>query len=621
MQKMATPSSSDRSNRIDPEQRFTKLERIGRGSFGEVYKGIDKEHNNSVVAIKIIDLEEAEDEIEDIQQEIQVLSQCDSPLVTKYFGSFLKGTKLWIIMEFLGGGSALDLMKPGPFEENYIAIVLREVLKGLDYLHSEHQIHRDVKAANILLSEQGDVKLADFGVAKQLTQSVNKASTFVGTPFWMAPEVIRQDAYDYKADIWSLGITAYELAKGEPPYSELHPMRVLLQIPRNPPPQLNGAFSRVFKEFVDACLQKDPVNRPTAKELLKHPFIRKAKRSTYLVEMIERFRDWKNRGGDGKVSPSSSSSDEDDDLTGNAIENGWSFTIKNPHKKTFNNRNVNELDAYGAYNGTNAAIDNNIYIAQNDIGRNIGNLSLSDNSKNNSSFMSTASSSPPSSNGIGNQLSSQTNSNVLYAPATNNLNSLNNAISSPAGAINSSNLLATNNLNGSNGALQRSPLDAEKQRVPPSRTQSVIEKRSNNNLATQNIPSYVNSTSNSSNIIGSNLNFASKLNSTGSHYLSEQNIHMRTSSNNLGPINANNPIVGPKSSPGFNSNNLYNQSMFHSNINLVRNNNNNNVNLNINNNNNNLKNNLNASRARTRPVSYYQETVTVIERIRLNRIF
>jgi len=462
MQKMATPSSSDRSNRIDPEQRFTKLERIGRGSFGEVYKGIDKEHNNSVVAIKIIDLEEAEDEIEDIQQEIQVLSQCDSPLVTKYFGSFLKGTKLWIIMEFLGGGSALDLMKPGPFEENYIAIVLREVLKGLDYLHSEHQIHRDVKAANILLSEQGDVKLADFGVAKQLTQSVNKASTFVGTPFWMAPEVIRQDAYDYKADIWSLGITAYELAKGEPPYSELHPMRVLLQIPRNPPPQLNGAFSRVFKEFVDACLQKDPVNRPTAKELLKHPFIRKAKRSTYLVEMIERFRDWKNRGGDGKVSPSSSSSDEDDDLTGNAIENGWSFTIKNPHKKTFNNRNVNELDAYGAYNGTNAAIDNNIYIAQNDIGRNIGNLSLSDNSKNNSSFMSTASSSPPSSNGIGNQLSSQTNSNVLYAPATNNLNSLNNAISSPAGAINSSNLLATNNLNGSNGALQRSPLDAEK---------------------------------------------------------------------------------------------------------------------------------------------------------------
>ncbi|KAI9880878.1 MAG: hypothetical protein M1830_010473 [Pleopsidium flavum] len=285
-------SAEDMTDEGAMASQYQVLEELGSGSFGVVYKAIEKA-TGDIVAIKHIDLESSEDDIQEIQQEISVLSTCDSPFVTQYKTSFLRGYKLWIVMEYLGGGSCLDLLKPGPFNEAHIAIVCRQLLHGLDYLHQEGKIHRDIKAANVLLSQSGKVKLADFGVAAQLTNIKSQRNTFVGTPFWMAPEVIQQAGYDFKADIWSLGVTAMELIHGEPPNASIHPMKVLFLIPKAPAPRLEGPnYSRDFKDFVSSCLVKDPDRRPTAKELLQHRFIKTAGNTEALQELVQRRQEW-----------------------------------------------------------------------------------------------------------------------------------------------------------------------------------------------------------------------------------------------------------------------------------------------------------------------------------------
>uniref|UniRef100_A0A803TE65 non-specific serine/threonine protein kinase n=1 Tax=Anolis carolinensis TaxID=28377 RepID=A0A803TE65_ANOCA len=271
----------------DPAGIFELVEVVGNGTYGQVYKGRHVK-TGQLAAIKVMDV--TEDEEEEIKLEINMLKKYSHHRnIATYYGAFIKKSppghddQLWLVMEFCGAGSITDLVKNtkgNTLKEDWIAYISREILRGLAHLHAHHVIHRDIKGQNVLLTENAEVKLVDFGVSAQLDRTVGRRNTFIGTPYWMAPEVIACDenpdaTYDYRSDLWSCGITAIEMAEGAPPLCDMHPMRALFLIPRNPPPRLKSKkWSKKFFSFIEGCLVKNYMQRPPTEQLLKHPFIR-----------------------------------------------------------------------------------------------------------------------------------------------------------------------------------------------------------------------------------------------------------------------------------------------------------------------------------------------------------
>eukprot|EP00300_Choanocystis_sp_HF-7_P027154 c32224_g1_i1.p1 GENE.c32224_g1_i1~~c32224_g1_i1.p1 ORF type:complete len:432 (-),score=63.17 c32224_g1_i1:138-1433(-) len=312
----------------DPAKVFDVIEKLGEGNYGSVYK-CKRLTDSGLVAMKVVPVDS---EYESLMREIEVLRQCTSPYIVAYYGSFFKDGDLWIAMEYCALGSVGDMMEicSRTLTESQIAAITSDALKGLAYLHSRKIIHRDIKAGNLLMDEKGHVKLADFGVSAQLSNTWSKRKSVIGTPFWMAPEVIQQSDYNGRADVWSLGITCIEMAEGRPPYADVHPMRAIFIIPAQPPPSLTSPskWSPEFNDFISLCLSKEPSERPTPEALLKHPFITRWDASHHdtlvalvneCLEPIREFREAESESEDeiskshsSEESGSESGSDEDD---------------------------------------------------------------------------------------------------------------------------------------------------------------------------------------------------------------------------------------------------------------------------------------------------------------------
>ncbi|XP_016157108.1 PREDICTED: serine/threonine-protein kinase 10 isoform X1 [Ficedula albicollis] len=278
---------------LDPGEVWEVVGELGDGAFGKVYKAKNKE-TGALAAAKVIETK-SEDELEDYMVEIEILATCDHPHIVKLLGAFYWDGKLWIMIEFCPGGAvdATMLELDRGLTEPQIQVICRQMLEALHYLHSKRIIHRDLKAGNVLLTQDGDIKLADFGVSAKNMKTLQKRDSFIGTPYWMAPEVVmcetmKDTPYDYKADIWSLGITLIEMAQIEPPHHELNPMRVLLKIAKSEPPTLScpSKWSLEFRDFLKKALDKNPESRPSAAQLLEHPFVSRVTSSRALRELV-----------------------------------------------------------------------------------------------------------------------------------------------------------------------------------------------------------------------------------------------------------------------------------------------------------------------------------------------
>ncbi|XP_043931390.1 mitogen-activated protein kinase kinase kinase kinase 2-like isoform X1 [Protopterus annectens] len=278
----------------DPLVDYELIQRIGSGTYGDVFKARFTK-TSDLAAIKIVKLDPGDD-ITSIQQEIMMMKDCHHSNIVSYFGSYLRNNKLWICMEYCGGGSLQDIYHvTGPLSEKQIAYVCRETLKGLHHLHARGKMHRDIKGANILITDKGDVKLADFGVSAEINASVAKRKSFIGTPYWMAPEVAaveKKGGYNQLCDIWAVGITAIELAELQPPLFDLHPMRALMVMSKSSfqPPKLKDKanWSPNLHHFIKHALTKNPKKRPTAEKLLQHPFLTQPLNRMVAIELLDK---------------------------------------------------------------------------------------------------------------------------------------------------------------------------------------------------------------------------------------------------------------------------------------------------------------------------------------------